>query len=122
MTDPIAAALPTALPSALLSAQPTTRSATPASAPARDPQPDPGLDPATEAAYRRVAREFESVFLAEMLKHTGLGRPQQSFGGGAGEAQFAPMLAREQAEALAARGGIGLADQIFRALVERDRT
>lgn len=59
------------------------------------------------------------MFLAEMLKHTGLGRPPESFGGGAGEAQFAPLLVREHAATLAKRGGIGLAEQVYRALVER---
>ncbi|MEL6217004.1 MAG: rod-binding protein [Pseudomonadota bacterium] len=79
------------------------------------------LTPETEATYRRVAQEFEAVFLAEMLKHTGLGRPPEHFGGGAGEAQFAPMLAREHATALAERGGIGLAESIYQTLVARGR-
>ncbi|MEM9147089.1 MAG: rod-binding protein [Pseudomonadota bacterium] len=82
--------------------------------------PKAPLSPDLDASYRRVAQEFEAVFLAEMLKHTGLARPPESFGGGAGEAQFAPMLVKEHANALAQQGGIGLADQVYRALRERD--
>ena len=71
-----------------------------------------------EAAIRAAAKEFEAVFLAEMLKHTGLGRPPESFGGGVGEAQFAPFLVREYASAIAERGGLGIAERIAAALIE----
>lgn len=76
----------------------------------------PGLTardiPATKEAIRKVAVEFEAVFLAEMLKHSGVGKPQEAFGGGAGEAAFSGMLTQEYAHALAAKGGVGLADRI----------
>jgi flagellar protein FlgJ len=39
-----------------------------------------------------------------------------AFGGGAGEAQFASFLTQEHARLLAERGGIGLAEGIYRAL------
>lgn len=68
---------------------------------------------------RAVARELETAFLAEMLKHAGLGATRGSFGGGAGEDQFASMLRTEQARAFADRGGIGLAESLFNALVAR---
>ncbi|MGR3322705.1 MAG: rod-binding protein [Pseudooceanicola sp.] len=79
------------------------------------PPPGPG-DP----ALRRAAEALEATFLAEMLKSAGLGEARDSFGGGAGESQFASMLAAEQARALAATGGIGLAEQIFNSLKEHD--
>ena len=61
----------------------------------------------------RAAREFESMFLAEMLAPMfesldadGLG------GGGLGERIFRPMLVERYAEAISRSGGVGLADSI----------
>lgn len=62
------------------------------------------------------AHALEAAFLAEMLGHAGLGETDGAFTGGAGEAQFASFLREEQARALVARGGIGLAESLFRAL------
>ncbi|WP_233270424.1 rod-binding protein [Chachezhania sediminis] len=67
---------------------------------------------------REASRELEATFLAEMLKSAGLGQTSESFGGGAGEEQFSSLLVREQARAIAAAGGIGLADTFFRAMME----
>lgn len=83
------------------------------------PEPDPGAPP-REAAVRAAAEAFEASFLAEMLRHTGLAEPPEQFGGGPGEARFAGLLVREYAEALAARGGVGLGDRIARSLLARD--
>ncbi len=65
------------------------------------------------AEVRRVAEEFEAVFLSEMLapmfdslETDGLG------GGGAGERMFRPMLVEQYANAIANAGGIGIADSI----------
>lgn len=75
-------------------------------------QPDP---------LRRVAEAFEAMYLAEMFSHAGLGAPRESFGGGPGEAAFASLLAREWADAAARQGGVGIADQIHRALLGREQ-
>ena len=77
--------------------------------------------PRDEAALRRVAQELEASFLSEMLKQAGFGESRATLGGGAGEEQFASLLRGEHARALAARGGIGLAEQLFAALVARTR-
>lgn len=69
---------------------------------------------------REVAKEFEAVFLAEMLKHAGLSESRESFGGGAGEAAFNTMLADEQARHMVDAGGIGLAAHIFESLLARE--
>ena len=66
-----------------------------------------------------AAQNLETAFLAEMLKTAGLGKPPEGFGGGIGEEQFSSLLADEQARAFAERGGIGLAEQIFNAMKER---
>lgn len=79
---------------------------------------DDGSD--TVAHLRTAALAFESMFLAEMLSHAGLGEVSDSFGGGPGEEAFASLLIREQARMMAERGGIGLAEQVFKALLARE--
>ncbi len=63
--------------------------------------------------------ELEAAFLAEMLKSAGLGEARQSFGGGAGEDQFASFLVQQQAEQMARSGGIGLSEILFNAMMEK---
>lgn len=79
--------------------------------------PLPTVRPSANASQdeiRRVAQEFESVFLAEMLAPMfesldadGLG------GGGIGERMFRPMLVERYAQAIARSGGVGVADYII---------
>ncbi len=80
----------------------------------------PHLSPPREQALRQAAQDLEAAFLAEMLRHTGVDAARQGFGGGAGEEQFSSFLRTEQARAMAARGGIGLAESLFEALVARE--
>lgn len=61
-----------------------------------------------------AARQFEAVFLAQMLAAAGAGQPSETFGGGAGEGQFASFLLDAQAQRIAERGGIGIAEMILR--------
>lgn len=81
------------------------------------------LSPATATQdidrMREVASELEATFLAEMLKQARFGEARGAFGGGEGEEQFSSMLRMEHARALAERGGIGLAETIFRSLLQR---
>ncbi|MDF1728749.1 MAG: rod-binding protein [Sulfitobacter sp.] len=72
-----------------------------------------------DMALRQAAEELEASFLSEMLGAAGLGAARESFGGGAGEDQFASLLRQEQARAMVAQGGIGLAQAIFEALKEK---
>lgn len=78
--------------------------------------PRPATVATRDAALRDRARELEAAFLSEMLRHAGAGEARDSFGGGIGEDQFASFLRDEQARAMAAAGGIGLAESIFRAM------
>jgi flagellar protein FlgJ len=55
-----------------------------------------------------------------MLQAAGLGTARDSFGGGAGEDQFASFLVQEHAMAMVRAGGIGLSEQIYEALKERE--
>jgi len=63
---------------------------------------------------KTAARQFEAVFLAQMLAASGAGRPSESQGGGIGESHFASFLLDAQAQRIAERGGIGLAETIIR--------
>jgi peptidoglycan hydrolase FlgJ len=75
--------------------------------------------PPGEAELRRKSVELEAAFLAEMLQFAGLGAQGNGFDGGVGEEQFASFLRQEQADMMAERGGIGLAESLFEALVDR---
>lgn len=77
---------------------------------------------ADDDALWNVAKDLEATFLAEMLKQSGLGGPSGSFGGGPGEEQFSSFLTQEHARLFAERGGIGLAESIFRALTAQAGT
>ncbi|GAA6208901.1 hypothetical protein NBRC116601_21940 [Cognatishimia sp. WU-CL00825] len=74
----------------------------------------------SDVALRHAAQKLEAHFLAEMLKGAGLGQTSESFGGGAGEDQFASFLRQEQAGQMAQAGGIGLAEAFFEALKETE--
>ncbi len=77
-----------------------------------------GYRPSPDAALFEVAQKLETVFLSEMLASAGFGEPRGSFGGGAGESQFASFLREAQAGEMVKRGGIGLAETLFHALKE----
>jgi Rod binding domain-containing protein len=81
------------------------------------------IDPATaqppkDPAAWNAAKSMESAFLAEMLRMGGLGMADQQFRGGIGEAQFSGLLVDEQARMMVQSGGIGLAEMIYRSLIE----
>lgn len=76
---------------------------------------EPAKDP-----LRAAAESFEAVFLAEMFSHVGLGKPRKENSGGAGEEAFASFLSREWANKVAADGGIGLADEIYKSLAAKE--
>jgi Rod binding domain-containing protein len=81
---------------------------------------NPGLPPVPQASrsldrLHKTAREFEEVFLAQMLQPmlSGLA-PEAPFGGGPGEEMWQSMLVTEYGKAIVARGGIGIADAVVR--------
>jgi peptidoglycan hydrolase FlgJ len=74
---------------------------------------------ASETALRAKSVELEAAFLTEMLQFAGLGAEGDGFDGGIGEEQFSSFLRQEQATLMAERGGIGLAESLFKALMDR---
>lgn len=79
----------------------------------------PISNPSNDSALREVAQDLEAAFLAEMLKHAGFGESRESFGGGIGEEQMSSLLRVEHANALAAQGGIGLAESIYQSMLRQ---
>ncbi|MGY6534252.1 MAG: rod-binding protein [Pararhodobacter sp.] len=76
----------------------------------------PGLTEHT-TSVRRSAEALETAFLAEMLKSAGIGGAATARN--EAEQPFASFMADSYAESLMARGGIGLATHIERALALR---
>jgi len=69
----------------------------------------------------KVGKQFESMFISQMLQHMfeGIKTENGPFGGGHAEAMFRPMLLDEYAKMITNRpGGIGLADQVTRSLLQ----
>lgn len=69
-------------------------------------------------ALWRLSQELESTFLSEMLGAAGLGETSEEFGGGIGEEQFSGFLNQQRAAAMVEKGGIGLAESIYRSLAK----
>lgn len=70
------------------------------------------------AALETTAREFEAVFLGQMLQpmFAGVGA-EEPFGGGMAEDMWKTMLADEYGKAIAKGGGIGIADAVVREMI-----
>jgi Rod binding domain-containing protein len=87
------------------------------SVPAMPPSALPSAAPRAAPTQRQAAQDFEAQALGALLQpmFEGLGSGG-TFGGGAGEAQWRPMLVTEYAKGMAAAGGIGLADAVLGAL------
>jgi hypothetical protein len=104
-----------------LSMADSTHGATGALPPGAALRPSRAAEEAAREAMREAARAFEAAFLAEMLKHAGLGETPDAFGGGVGEDQFASLMREAQARHMAESGGIGIAEQVFEAMIARER-
>ncbi len=69
-----------------------------------------------DAAQQKTLREFEAVFLGEMLKPLFAGAAGLA-GDGPEAGAYGDMLRSAYAEAIAARGGLGVANAVGRALI-----
>ncbi|KQN90172.1 hypothetical protein ASE95_15910 [Sphingomonas sp. Leaf231] len=80
--------------------------------------PTAPASPPSARPTRAAAKEFEAMFLGEMMKPMleAAPRPDQ-FSGGSGEDMFRGVLAEELGKAMAERGGIGLTVLVERQLV-----
>lgn len=65
-----------------------------------------------------AAKEFEAVFIAEMMKPMFESIPTDGmFGGGKGEEVFRGMLLQEYGKSMTESGGFGLADQVKQQII-----
>lgn len=73
---------------------------------------------ASPETARRVAQEFEALFLAEMLSPVFESMDADGlFGGGEGEKIFRSMMVQEYGKAVAGAGGVGIADAVQREIL-----
>lgn len=74
---------------------------------------------ADRAQLEKVAQDFEAVFLSQMFEHMWSSVDVDPlFGGGHAEKVWRSMLNQEYGKALAAGGGVGLADQMLDQLLK----
>ncbi|MDE1147669.1 MAG: rod-binding protein [Azospirillaceae bacterium] len=77
-----------------------------------------GLTGKDDAAVDKAAKDFESVFISQMLQHMWEGvEVDPNFGGGHAEEMFRGMMIEEQAKAITKGGGIGIAKEIKEEMV-----
>lgn len=68
---------------------------------------------------RQAAEDFEAVFLSQMLQPMFETVPQDGpFSGGSSEKIYRSMMVEETGKAIAANGGIGIADNVYRELLK----
>ena len=73
---------------------------------------------ASQETARRVAQEFEALFLSEMLSPVFESVDTDGlFGGGEGEKIFRSMMVQEYGKAVASAGGVGIADAVQREIL-----
>lgn len=71
-----------------------------------------------DPAIRKAAEDFEAVFIASILENMSAGIPVNStFGGGFSEQIYRGMLNEQYSKSIAAKGGIGIADNVYRFLM-----
>lgn len=73
----------------------------------------------------KVASEFEGMFLSQMVSYMFEGvETDDTFGGGHGEDMFRSLMVDEYGKMMARSGGIGLADDIQKAMlaIQQQRT
>jgi len=67
----------------------------------------------------KTAKDFEAVFLSEMMTYMFQGvKTDESFGGGYGEEMFRSTLINQYSTQMVAKGGIGLADSIKEQMIK----
>ena len=71
------------------------------------------------AGIKAAAQDFEAMFVSEMLTHMFKGiEVDPEFGGGKGEEMFRSMTIEEYGKMIAKGPGIGVSDQIQRAMID----
>ena len=80
---------------------------------------DVNLNVKDNAEARKAAEEFESIFIQQFVEQMWSGvETDGEFGGGNGEKVFRSLLNEEYAKSIAAQGGLGLADNVYREIIK----
>ncbi len=73
----------------------------------------------TDQGAKRVAQEFEAMFLSEMLSPVFESVDTDGlFGGGEGEKIFRSLMVQEYGKAIAQSGGVGIAESVQREILK----
>lgn len=71
------------------------------------------------AAIDETAKDFEAMFMTEMLKPMFEGiQPDETFGGGKGEEVFSSLMLDEYGKKMASTGSLGIADLVKEQLIQ----
>jgi len=74
--------------------------------------------PRGEAEIRKAAEEFEALFVSQLTSYMFAGLESDGpFGAGPGESIYRNMLSEEFGKAAARAGGFGIADAVYRELM-----
>ena len=74
---------------------------------------------ARDLEIREQAKEFEAIFVAQMLKHSGFEKALSADSGFGGE-NYASLLLERYAAEIVDNGGFGLADKIYQQLKSKE--
>jgi flagellar protein FlgJ len=78
----------------------------------------PAVGNASNAKVRAAAQDFEAVFLNSMMQHMFAGLEGDGpLGGHGASGVWRSFLTQEYSKSIAKAGGIGLANQVYRALI-----
>lgn len=70
-------------------------------------------------AAKKAAQEFEAMYIGQMLNHMYSGLPTDGyFGGGNAEEIYRSMMVTEYGNMIAEKGGIGMADHVYREMIQ----
>ncbi|WP_339780113.1 rod-binding protein [uncultured Thalassospira sp.] len=73
----------------------------------------------TLAQAQEAGKQFESMFLSQMMSHMFEGiETDPNFGGGHGETMFRSMLVDQYAQKMTNAGGVGIADAVTREILK----
>lgn len=81
------------------------------------------LSKGDKAKAHKAAEQFEAVFLSQMLNTMSEGiKTDGPFGGGQEEKMYRGMLNDQYASAISKRGGVGIADQVYKEILKLQET
>lgn len=82
-----------------------------------------GPQSAVQARAKKAAEEFEATFLSTLIEGMFAGlKTDMPGGGGKSEKMYRSMMAGEYAKEISAKGGLGIADHVYREILAVQET